>query len=122
MGSRPCHNEGSLIGAGQNCDCEDLLHCRLELQQGDSAEERPGRRSTTATPHFSSSKHSPMGMPHALLAGVLNRLAVRHEPIVPLEPVVIVALACLILGESLAPIQIAGGVLVLGSAAWLARK
>jgi drug/metabolite transporter (DMT)-like permease len=39
-----------------------------------------------------------------------------------LEPVVTVALAWLILGESLAPIQIAGGVLVLGSAAWLARN
>ncbi len=39
-----------------------------------------------------------------------------------LEPVVTVILAWLVLGESLAPIQIAGGALVLGSAAWLARK
>ena len=39
-----------------------------------------------------------------------------------LEPVVTVALAWIILGESLAPIQIVGGALVLGSAAWLARK
>jgi drug/metabolite transporter (DMT)-like permease len=39
-----------------------------------------------------------------------------------LEPVVTVALAWLILGESLAPVQIAGGALVLASAIWLARK
>ena len=39
-----------------------------------------------------------------------------------LEPVVTVALAWLILGESLSAIQLAGGALVLGSAAWLARK
>ncbi len=39
-----------------------------------------------------------------------------------LEPVVTVALAWLILGESLAPVQVAGGVLVLASAAWLARS
>lgn len=38
-----------------------------------------------------------------------------------LEPVVTVALAWLVLGESLAPVQVAGGVLVLASAAWLAR-
>ena len=39
-----------------------------------------------------------------------------------LEPVVTVVLAWIILGESLSAIQIAGGALVLGSAAWLARK
>ena len=39
-----------------------------------------------------------------------------------LEPVVTVVLAWLILGESLAPVQIAGGALVLASAIWLARK
>jgi drug/metabolite transporter (DMT)-like permease len=39
-----------------------------------------------------------------------------------LEPVVTVALAWAILGESLSPVQIAGGALVLGAAAWLARK
>ena len=39
-----------------------------------------------------------------------------------LEPVVTVALAWVLLGESLAPIQVAGGALVLGSAAWLARR
>ena len=39
-----------------------------------------------------------------------------------LEPVVTVILAWLVLGEALAPIQVAGGALVLGSAAWLARK
>jgi drug/metabolite transporter (DMT)-like permease len=38
-----------------------------------------------------------------------------------LEPVVTVALAWFVLGESLAPIQLAGGALVLASAAWLAR-
>jgi len=38
-----------------------------------------------------------------------------------LEPVVTVALAWLVLGESLASVQLAGGALVLGSAAWLAR-
>ena len=38
-----------------------------------------------------------------------------------LEPVVTVLLAWLVLGETLAPIQLAGGVLVLSSAAWLAR-
>ena len=39
-----------------------------------------------------------------------------------LEPVVTVALAWMLLGESLAPIQLAGGALVLASAASLARK
>jgi drug/metabolite transporter (DMT)-like permease len=39
-----------------------------------------------------------------------------------LEPVVTVALAWLVLGESIAPVQVAGGALVLGSAAWLARR
>jgi drug/metabolite transporter (DMT)-like permease len=39
-----------------------------------------------------------------------------------LEPVVTIVLAWLVLGESLAPIQLVGGALVLGSAAWLARK
>jgi drug/metabolite transporter (DMT)-like permease len=39
-----------------------------------------------------------------------------------LEPVVTVALAWLVLGESLAPVQVAGGVLVLVSAARLARS
>lgn len=38
-----------------------------------------------------------------------------------LEPVVTVVLAWLALGETLAPIQLAGGALVLASAAWLAR-
>jgi drug/metabolite transporter (DMT)-like permease len=39
-----------------------------------------------------------------------------------LEPLVTVALAWWLLGETLAPIQLAGGALVLGSAAWLARS
>jgi len=39
-----------------------------------------------------------------------------------LEPVVTVALAWAVLGEGLASIQLAGGALVLGSAAWLARS
>jgi drug/metabolite transporter (DMT)-like permease len=39
-----------------------------------------------------------------------------------LEPVVTVALAWLLLGESLAPVQLLGGALVLASAAWLARR
>ena len=39
-----------------------------------------------------------------------------------LEPVVTVVLAWLVLGEAIAPVQIAGGVLVLGAAAWLARR
>jgi drug/metabolite transporter (DMT)-like permease len=39
-----------------------------------------------------------------------------------LEPVVTVALAWIVLGESLSAMQIAGGALVLGSAMWLARK
>jgi drug/metabolite transporter (DMT)-like permease len=39
-----------------------------------------------------------------------------------LEPVVTIVLAWSILGESLSPIQLVGGALVLGSAAWLARK
>ncbi len=39
-----------------------------------------------------------------------------------LEPVVTVALAWIVLGESLAAVQIIGGALVLGSAAWLARR
>ncbi len=38
-----------------------------------------------------------------------------------LEPVVTVALAWLVLGERLEPLQLAGGALVLASAAWLAR-
>jgi drug/metabolite transporter (DMT)-like permease len=39
-----------------------------------------------------------------------------------LEPVVTVILAWLALGETLAPMQLAGGALVLASAAWLARN
>ena len=39
-----------------------------------------------------------------------------------LEPVVTVALAWLLLGETIAPIQLVGGALVLASAAWLARR
>jgi drug/metabolite transporter (DMT)-like permease len=39
-----------------------------------------------------------------------------------LEPVVTVALAWLVLGETLSPIQLVGGALVLASAAWLTRK
>ena len=39
-----------------------------------------------------------------------------------LEPVVTVFLAWLLLGETLAPAQIAGGAIVLASAALLARK
>lgn len=39
-----------------------------------------------------------------------------------LEPVVTVALAWLLLGETLSAIQVMGGILVLGSAAWLAKR
>jgi drug/metabolite transporter (DMT)-like permease len=39
-----------------------------------------------------------------------------------LEPVVTVVLAWLVLGEAIAPVQVAGGALVLGAAAWLARR
>jgi drug/metabolite transporter (DMT)-like permease len=39
-----------------------------------------------------------------------------------LEPVVTVVLAWIILGESLAPIQVIGGAMVLASAAWLAKS
>ena len=39
-----------------------------------------------------------------------------------LEPVVTVVLAWLVLGEAIAPVQLVGGALVLGSAAWLARR
>ena len=55
--------------------------------------------------------------------GALKRIGPAVASIAStLEPVVTVVLAWIVLGESLAPIQIAGGALVLGSAAWLARK
>ena len=55
--------------------------------------------------------------------GALKRIGPAVASIAStLEPVVTVALAWIVLGESLAPVQIAGGALVLGSAAWLARK
>ena len=39
-----------------------------------------------------------------------------------LEPVVTVVLAWFVLAEAIAPVQLVGGALVLGSAAWLARR
>jgi len=55
--------------------------------------------------------------------GALKRIGPAVASIAStLEPVVTVALAWIVLGESLAPVQVAGGALVLGSAAWLARK
>lgn len=58
----------------------------------------------------------------AFFAG-LKRVGPATASIVStLEPVVTVALAWGILGESLSTIQVLGGFLVLGSAAWLARR
>lgn len=58
----------------------------------------------------------------AFFAG-LKRVGPATASIVStLEPVVTVALAWGILGESLSVIQVFGGILVLGSAAWLARR
>lgn len=58
----------------------------------------------------------------AFFAG-LKRVGPATASIVStLEPVVTVALAWGILGESLSAIQVLGGILVLGSAAWLARR
>ncbi len=58
----------------------------------------------------------------AFFAGLKRVGPARASITSTLEPVVTVALAWGLLGETLAPIQIAGGVLVLASAAWLARK
>jgi len=58
----------------------------------------------------------------AFFAG-LKRVGPATASIVStLEPVVTVALAWGVLGESLSAIQVLGGMLVLGSAAWLARR
>jgi drug/metabolite transporter (DMT)-like permease len=58
----------------------------------------------------------------AFFAG-LKRVGPATASIVStLEPVVTVTLAWLVLGETLAPVQVAGGLLVLASAAWLARR
>jgi drug/metabolite transporter (DMT)-like permease len=58
----------------------------------------------------------------AFFAG-LKRVGPATASIVStLEPVVTVALAWALLGESLAPMQVVGGALVLASAAWLARR
>ncbi|HUP98739.1 MAG TPA: DMT family transporter [Usitatibacter sp.] len=58
----------------------------------------------------------------AFFAG-LKRVGPANAAIVStLEPVVTVVLAWALLGETIAPIQVLGGVLVLGSAAWLARR
>ena len=58
----------------------------------------------------------------AFFAG-LKRVGPATASIVStLEPVVTVALAWGILGESLSAMQVFGGMLVLGSAAWLARR
>lgn len=58
----------------------------------------------------------------AFFAGLKRVGPARASITSTLEPVVTVALAWVVLGETLAPIQIAGGALVLASAAWLARK
>jgi drug/metabolite transporter (DMT)-like permease len=58
----------------------------------------------------------------AFFAGLRRVGPARASITSTLEPVVTVSLAWLLLGESLAPIQIAGGALVLASAVWLARK
>ncbi len=58
----------------------------------------------------------------AFFAG-LKRVGPATASIVStLEPVVTVGLAWALLGESLTPLQLAGGAVVLGSAAWLARR
>ena len=55
--------------------------------------------------------------------GALKRIGPAVASIAStLEPLVTVALAWVILGESLSAIQYLGGALVLGSAAWLARS
>jgi drug/metabolite transporter (DMT)-like permease len=58
----------------------------------------------------------------AFFAGLKRVGAATASIVSTLEPVVTVALAWMVLGESLAPMQVVGGVLVLGSAAWLARR
>jgi drug/metabolite transporter (DMT)-like permease len=58
----------------------------------------------------------------AFFAGLQRVGPARASITSTLEPVVTVTLAWVLLGETLAPIQIAGGALVLASAAWLARK
>lgn len=58
----------------------------------------------------------------AFFAGLKRVGPARASITSTLEPVVTVALAWVLLGETLAPIQIVGGALVLASAAWLARK
>ena len=58
----------------------------------------------------------------AFFAGLKRVGPARASITSTLEPVVTVVLAWVLLGETLAPIQVAGGVLVLASAAWLARK
>ena len=57
----------------------------------------------------------------AFFAGLKRVGAATASIVSTLEPVVTVVLAWLVLGESLAAIQVLGAVLVLGSAAWLAR-
>jgi drug/metabolite transporter (DMT)-like permease len=58
----------------------------------------------------------------AFLAGLKRVGAATASIASTLEPVVTVALAWWILGETLAPVQLAGGALVLGSAIQLARR
>jgi drug/metabolite transporter (DMT)-like permease len=57
----------------------------------------------------------------AFFAGLKRVGAATASIASTLEPVVTVALAWLLLGESLSPIQFVGGTLVLASAIWLAR-
>ena len=45
----------------------------------------------------------------------------RSRKAAPLEPVVTVLLAALLLGESIAPMQMTGGALILAGVLWLTR-
>lgn len=58
----------------------------------------------------------------SFFAGLKRVGPARASIVSTLEPVVTVALAWALLGESLSAQQLAGGVLVLGAAAWLARQ
>ena len=58
----------------------------------------------------------------AFFAGLKRVGAATASILSTLEPVVTVALAWLLLAETIAAIQLAGGILVLASAAWLARR
>lgn len=58
----------------------------------------------------------------AFFAGLKRVGAATASIVSTLEPVVTVTLAWVLLGESLDPIQIAGGALVLACAMWLARR